>query len=77
VQPITPTQAIDSWGSEKENYSYATNSCAAGKVCGHYTQIIWESTTEIGCGTAVCADNTQIWVCNYSPAGNFVGKKPY
>lgn len=77
VQPITPTQVADSWGSEKENYSYVTNSCAAGKVCGHYTQIIWESTTEIGCGNAVCADNTQIWVCNYSPAGNFVGKKPY
>ena len=77
LQAITPTQVTDSWGSEKENYSYDSNTCAAGKVCGHYTQVVWKATTHIGCGNAVCDDNTQIWVCNYSPEGNFVGEKPY
>ncbi len=77
LQAITPTQVIDFWGSEKDNYSYVTNTCTPGKVCGHYTQIIWKATTQIGCGNAVCSDNSQIWVCNYSPAGNLVGKKPY
>lgn len=76
-QAVTATQVTDSWGSEKENYSAASNTCAAGKVCGHYTQIVWQTTTQIGCGNAVCDDHTQIWVCNYSPAGNVVGKKPY
>lgn len=77
LQEITPTQVTDSWGREKDDYSYATNTCAPGKVCGHYTQVIWKATTEIGCGNAVCSDNTQIWVCNYSPPGNYVGQKTY
>jgi pathogenesis-related protein 1 len=77
IQNITPTQGTDKWGSEKQNYTYSTNTCATGKVCGHYTQIVWKNTTEVGCGKAVCADNTQIWVCNYTPQGNVVGQKPY
>ena len=77
LQAVTATQVTDSWGSEKENYSQVTNTCATGKACGHYTQIIWKATTQIGCGNAVCSDNSQIWVCNYFPAGNVVGKKPY
>jgi len=77
VQAVTPTQATDSWGNEKVDYNYTTNICAAGKVCGHYTQIVWKSTTEIGCGKAVCQDNSQIWVCNYKPAGNIIGLHPY
>lgn len=77
VQTVTPTKGTDAWGSEKLDYTYSTNTCAAGKVCGHYTQLVWKSTTEVGCGKAVCADNSQIWVCNYTPAGNYVGQKPY
>lgn len=77
VQTLTPTKVIGSWGSEKKYYSYITNTCAAGKVCGHYTQIVWKNTTEIGCGKAVCPDNSQIWICNYKPAGNIIGQKPY
>jgi len=77
LQAITPTQVTDSWGGEENNYSYLTNTCAAGKVCVHYTQIIWKTTTQIGCGYAVCTDKSQVWACNYFPAGNIVGKKPY
>jgi pathogenesis-related protein 1 len=76
-QTITSTQVTDAWGSEKDNYTYGSNTCATGKVCGHYTQVIWKTTTQVGCGIAMCNDNTQVWVCNYTPAGNFVGKKPY
>lgn len=28
------------WAKEGQYYTYANNSCAAGKVCGHYTQVI-------------------------------------
>lgn len=77
VQIITPTQVVDNWASEKTDYNYAGNTCAAGKVCGHYTQIVWRNTVEIGCGRAVCADNSQVWVCNYNPAGNIIGQRPY
>ena len=77
VKQITAKQVADAWGSEKSDYHYQSNSCADGKVCGHYTQMVWENTSEIGCAKAVCADNSQVWVCNYYPAGNYVGKKPY
>ena len=69
-------QVVDAWGSEKEDYSYTNNRCAVGADCGHYTQIVWEETTEVGCGTATC-DGWDIWVCQYTPAGNIIGQKPY
>lgn len=76
-QNITSTNVTDSWGSEKANYNYNTNSCKRGKVCGHYTQIVWKDTTEVGCGMVICSDSSQFWVCNYTPPGNYVGEKPY
>ena len=39
---------------------------------GHFTQVVWRATTQIGCGTSECKGMT-IWVCNYDPAGNFEG----
>ncbi|NTV13300.1 MAG: hypothetical protein HGA96_05130 [Desulfobulbaceae bacterium] len=39
-QEVTPTQATAGWGAEKADYDYATNRCASGKVCGHYTQMV-------------------------------------
>jgi len=77
IQQLTPTQVVDDWGSEKNDYNYPSNSCAVGKMCGHYTQIVWKSTTEVGCGKALCPDNSQVWVCSYEPAGNYVGQRPY
>ena len=63
---------------ERADYDYRSNSCAAGKMCGHYTQVIWKTTTTIGCAVAVCEDSReQIWVCRYQPPGNWVGKRPY
>ena len=78
LQQVTPKQVVDSWGSEKADYSYAKNSCTAGKMCGHYTQVIWRATQKVGCAVAVCEDTQQqVWVCQYQPAGNWVGRKPY
>lgn len=49
--------------------------------CGHYTQLVWRNTREVGCGYSNClaADGYSdgVWVCNYSPPGNFVGQAPY
>jgi pathogenesis-related protein 1 len=77
VQAITPTQVANDWASEKPDYDYASNTCASGKICGHYTQMVWRTTTEVGCGMTICPDKGQIWVCNYNPPGNWVGQKPY
>lgn len=73
----TVTAAVTQFVSEKQYYNYATNSCASGKMCGHYTQVVWKNTTGVGCGSAMCSDGGVITVCNYTPPGNYVGQKPY
>lgn len=69
-----PAEVVKDWAGEAQDYTYSTNTCAA--VCGHYTQVIWNDTKEIGCGVARGGER-EIWVCEYDPPGNFVGKKPY
>ncbi len=39
---------------------------------GHYTQIIWPSTEEVGCAVARGSDH-EVLVCRYWPAGNWIG----
>ncbi len=68
-------QALEAWAAEADNYTYATNSCDG--ICGHYTQIVWAETRYLGCGYQNCAGGGTIVVCNYFPAGNYVGEKPY
>ena len=41
----------------------------------HYTQIIWPTTTRVGCAVASNARSDYL-VCRYSPAGNVVGRDP-
>ena len=67
---------VDAWASEKADYNYLKNKCKPGKMCGHYTQIIWQTTQKVGCARIEC-DGMDIWVCNYDPPGNWVGEKPY
>jgi pathogenesis-related protein 1 len=74
---VTSGEVVAAWAAEVADYSYATNSCARRKTCGHYTQIIWNDTREVGCGMAICRDLGQIWVCEYRPAGNVEGRRPY
>ncbi len=75
LQETSPEKVTNSWGNEIKDYNYPDNSCSG--VCGHYTQVVWKETTEVGCARSVCDDKSQIWVCSYSPAGNMAGKKPY
>ena len=70
----SPTQVVNEWAVESRNYNYNTNGCRG--VCGHYTQIVWRDTKEVGCAVAR-GGGREIWVCNYDPPGNWVGKRPY
>jgi len=71
----TPDKVVDSWAEEIQYFNKDTGKCEGG-VCGHYTQIVWANTSQIGCGMARCG-NQEVWVCNYNPPGNYVGQKPY
>jgi hypothetical protein len=78
LQIVGPKKVVDDWGNERADYYYKNNSCAKGKMCGHYTQVVWKTTTTVGCAIAVCEDSQeQVWVCQYQPPGNWVGMKPY
>jgi len=77
-------EVVDSWASEVVSYNYEDNSCLA--VCGHYTQVVWRESVHVGCAYADCDGNLlgasgmtsgRLWVCNYSPPGNWVGQWPY
>lgn len=47
---------------------------------GHFTQVVWKSTTKVGCATVQCAAGTVLglhsWytVCNYDPPGKSSAK---
>jgi Cysteine-rich secretory protein family len=43
---------------------------------GHYTQLIWSDTREVGCALASNA-RRDVLVCRYMPAGNVVGQPVY
>lgn len=80
--PPTPTAVVNNWVSEAANYNYSSNSCSG--TCGHYTQVVWRTSTLLGCGIKACSTNSPfqnfpnwyIVVCNYSPPGNN-GSRPY
>lgn len=46
------------------------------KDAGHYSQIVWRDTREVGCAIET-AKGMDVLVCRYSPAGNIVGQLPY
>ena len=33
------TDLVKNWYDENQDYDYSSNSCAQGRVCGHYTQV--------------------------------------
>jgi hypothetical protein len=43
---------------------------------GHYTQVVWRDTREVGCAVARGAGNDFL-VCRYWPAGNWMGERPF
>ena len=36
---VNYTQMVRNWYDENQDYSYQSNSCSPGAVCGHYTQV--------------------------------------
>ncbi len=69
--------ASTSWYEEKADYNGARIGETKGKKVGHYTQMVWSTTREVGAGVAYCPGGEIIVVANYHPAGNMVGSVPY
>ncbi|XP_020318869.1 cysteine-rich secretory protein LCCL domain-containing 1b [Oncorhynchus kisutch] len=89
-----PTFHVQAWYDEVRDYSYpypqeCNPDCpfrCSGPVCTHYTQMVWATSSHIGCAINICY-NMNVWgmiwtkavylVCNYSPPGNWWGHAPY
>ena len=68
---LTAHHTAELWYNESSNYNY--NRPGFSSSTGHFTQLIWASTTEAGFGRAVNGQTTFV-VANYIPAGNVQGR---
>ncbi|XP_010625777.1 cysteine-rich secretory protein LCCL domain-containing 2 isoform X2 [Fukomys damarensis] len=90
----SPGFHVQSWYDEVKDYTYPyPHECSpwcpercSGAMCTHYTQIVWATTTKVGCAVHTCRkidvwgeiwENAVYLVCNYSPKGNWIGEAPY
>lgn len=80
-EEITNRPGIDAsilWYNEIKFYRYSkTRKLRFGPAVGHYTQMIWESTKEVGIGWAVSRSGKLFVVARYYPSGNWIGEYPY
>ena len=65
-------QATGMWYSEVENYKFEKPSFQPGT--GHFTQVVWKDSKEIGMARAKTPDGKSTYVVSrYRPAGNMLG----
>ena len=73
----SPEEMIDSFLSERRYFRPGRfpNVSRTGNWhdIGHYTQIIWPATQQVGCAVARGRGN-DVLVCRYWPAGNVMGQ---
>lgn len=75
----SPEAMVEAWIREKRYFRpgpFPMNS-STGRVedVGHYTQLIWRDTGEVGCAIAR-GKLEDVLVCRYSNAGNYIGERP-
>lgn len=75
-----PEAMVNAWVREKKYFRpgiFPDNS-TTGNVedVGHFTQLVWRNTSQVGCAMAANADD-DVLVCRYSQAGNYVGQRPF
>jgi len=83
---IVMTVPVQKWYDEKTGYNYDTLECDTSKVqmCGHYKQVVWATSRQVGCAYCNCkgvaglsSESSLHLVCNYLPGGKLEGAKPF
>ncbi|CAF1318844.1 unnamed protein product [Rotaria sordida] len=68
--PITGKEATESWYNEYTKYDYHNPSYQPGT--GHFTQVVWKGSQEVGFAKAQ-STSMNFAVAMYYPPGNYVG----
>lgn len=73
---LSPEQLVDMWSQEKQllqpGLFPAVSRTGEWEDVAHYTQMVWPTTTRVGC--AIFAADWDYLICRYSPPGNIDGK---
>jgi hypothetical protein len=77
---FSPEAMVSAWSREKRYFKpgvFPDNSTTGDvEAVGHYTQMVWRDTGQVGCAMASSA-REDILVCRYTQAGNYVGERPF
>ena len=73
-QPVDYSQATMMWYNEFNTPGYDFNDMGTWQAgAGHWSAVVWNSSTELGMGHAFDAAGNLYIVARYSPAGNMLG----
>ncbi|KAL8600846.1 hypothetical protein ACOMHN_056504 [Nucella lapillus] len=70
-QAYTGQEVTDQWYSEVKMHEFGTEPRTLS--AGHFTQVVWNGSREVGVGRAVSSKGEVVVVANYRPAGNMMG----
>ena len=71
---LTGKDPVQSWYDEIKDYNFDTNKAKnPGAVIGHFTQVVWKGSEQLGIGFATKGKEIYV-VANYYPAGNYIGQ---
>lgn len=73
----TPYDATKTWYSEIKNFKNVELFGTDWYATGHYSQMVWKDTKNMGMAISKCENGGTIVVANYSPPGNYLGEKAY
>ncbi|KAI1191827.1 CAP domain-containing protein [Nemania serpens] len=65
------TASVEAWGDEGAKYNFGKPGFT--EATGHFTQLVWKNTSDVGCGRRLCGAKGWYLVCEYWPRGNVVG----
>ena len=68
---LSSEEICEAWYNEHQNYDYNKNKFQKGT--GHFTQLVWKETKEVGFGKSEYGDSLCL-VALYYPAGNEFGE---
>ncbi|KAF6034203.1 glipr2 [Bugula neritina] len=70
VTEYTGSEVVEQWYSEIKDYDFKGHT--SGLKTGHFSQVVWKDSKEMGVGMATKGGKC-IVVANYTPAGNYIG----